>query len=38
MMNAPGEVTARQLRELNIRIVPLSGTAPKNPDKLVAPE
>jgi aspartyl-tRNA synthetase len=38
MMNAPGEVTAKQLRELNIRIVPPAGTAPKNPDKLVAPE
>jgi aspartyl-tRNA synthetase len=38
MMNAPGEVTAKQLRELNIRVVPPAGTAPKNPDKLVAPE
>ena len=39
MMNAPGEVTARQLRELNIRIVPPAGTAPaKDPAKVVAPE
>ncbi|MGQ0590512.1 MAG: aspartate--tRNA ligase [Sphingosinicella sp.] len=38
MMNAPGEVSAKQLRELNIRIVPPSGTAPKDPAKLVAPE
>ena len=27
MMNAPGEVTAKQLRELHIRLVPPSGTA-----------
>jgi len=38
MMNAPGEVTARQLRELHIRIVPPTGTAPKDPAKAVAPE
>ena len=38
MMNAPGEVSAKQLRELNIRIVPPSGTGPKDPAKLVAPE
>jgi aspartyl-tRNA synthetase len=38
MMNAPGEVTAKQLRELNIRIVPPSGTAAKDPAKVVAPE
>jgi aspartyl-tRNA synthetase len=38
MMNAPGEVTARQLRELNIRLVPPSGTAAKDPAKAVAPE
>jgi aspartyl-tRNA synthetase len=38
MMNAPGEVTARQLAELHIRLVPPSGTAPKDPSKVVAPE
>ncbi|MEA3029917.1 MAG: aspartyl-tRNA synthetase [Sphingomonadales bacterium] len=38
MMNAPGEVSARQLRELHIRIVPPSGTAAKDPAKVVAPE
>jgi aspartyl-tRNA synthetase len=38
MMNAPGEVTAKQLRELHIRLVPPSGTAPKDPAKAVAPE
>jgi aspartyl-tRNA synthetase len=38
MMNAPGEVTAKQLKELNIRIVPPSGTAAKDPAKVVAPE
>ena len=38
MMNAPGEVTARQLRELHIRLVPPSGTAAKDPTKVVAPE
>jgi aspartyl-tRNA synthetase len=38
MMNAPGEVTAKQLRELHIRLVPPSGTAGKDPAKVVAPE
>jgi len=38
MMNAPGEVTAKQLRELHIRLVPPSGTAAKDPTKVVAPE
>jgi len=38
MMNAPGEVTAKQLRELSIRLVPPSGTAAKDPAKVVAPE
>ena len=38
MMNAPGEVTPRQLRELHIRLVPPSGTAAKDPGKIVAPE
>jgi len=31
MMNAPAEVTAKQLKELNIRILdPQSGTVPKS--------
>ena len=38
MMNAPCEVIAKQLRELHIRIVPPSGTAAKDPAKVVAPE
>jgi aspartyl-tRNA synthetase len=38
MMGAPGEVTARQLRELNIRVVDPAGTAKKDPAKVVAPE
>jgi len=38
MMNAPGEVTAKQLRELHIRIVPPSGTASKDPARVVALE
>jgi aspartyl-tRNA synthetase len=38
MMNAPGEVSARQLRELHIRLVPPSGTGAKDPAKVVAPE
>ncbi len=39
MMGAPGEVTARQLRELNIRIVPPPSAAPaRDPAKAVAPE
>jgi hypothetical protein len=38
MMNAPSEVTAKQLRELHIRIVEPAGTAKKDPAKVVAPE
>ena len=38
MMGAPGEVTAKQLRELHIRLVPPSGTATKDPARSVAPE
>ncbi|HEY0413649.1 MAG TPA: aspartate--tRNA ligase [Allosphingosinicella sp.] len=38
MMGAPGEVSARQLRELNIRIVEPAGAAKKDPAKAVAPE
>jgi aspartyl-tRNA synthetase len=38
MMNAPGEVGPRQLRELHIRLVPPSGTGAKDPAKVVAPE
>jgi aspartyl-tRNA synthetase len=38
MMNAPGEVTPKQLRELHIRLVPPSGTSAKDPAKVVAPE
>ncbi|HEX4737029.1 MAG TPA: aspartate--tRNA ligase [Allosphingosinicella sp.] len=38
MMGAPSEVTAKQLRELNIRVVAPVGTKAKNPDDLVAPE
>jgi aspartyl-tRNA synthetase len=39
MMGAPSEVSARQLRELNIRIVDPAGAAPKkDPAKAVAPE
>jgi len=38
MMAAPGEVTARQLRELHIRIVPPAGTADRDPARVVAPE
>jgi aspartyl-tRNA synthetase len=38
MMGAPSEVSARQLRELHIRIVEPAGTAKKEPAKLVAPE
>jgi aspartyl-tRNA synthetase len=38
MMGAPGEVTSKQLRELNIRIVPPSGTAEKDPARVVALE
>jgi aspartyl-tRNA synthetase len=38
MMGAPGEVTSKQLRELHIRIVPPSGTAEKDPARVVALE
>ena len=38
MMGAPSEVSARQLRELNIRIVEPAGAAKKDPAKIVAPE
>jgi aspartyl-tRNA synthetase len=38
MMGAPGEVSAKQLRELHIRIVPPSGTAEKDPSRVVARE
>ena len=38
MMQAPAEVTPKQLRELHIRVVPPSGTAAKDPAKVVAPE
>ncbi len=38
MMGAPGEVTAKQLRELHIRIVPPAGTAAKDPARVVALE
>jgi aspartyl-tRNA synthetase len=39
MMGAPSEVSARQLRELNIRIVePAGAGASKDPAKVVAPE
>jgi aspartyl-tRNA synthetase len=38
MMGAPSEVSAKQLRELHIRIVEPAGTAKKDPAKVVAPE
>jgi aspartyl-tRNA synthetase len=38
MMGAPSEVSARQLRELNIRIVEPAGAAKKDPAKVVAPQ
>jgi len=39
MMNAPSEVSVRQLRELNIRIVPPAGSsAARDPAKVVAPD
>ena len=38
MMGAPGAVTAKQLRELHIRVVESAGTAQKDPARVVAPE
>jgi aspartyl-tRNA synthetase len=38
MMGAPGVVSAKQLRELNIRLVEPAGAAKKDPAKAVAPE
>jgi len=38
MMGAPGVVSAKQLRELNIRLVEPAGTAKKDPAQAVAPE
>jgi aspartyl-tRNA synthetase len=38
MMGAPGEVSAKQLRELNIRLVEPAGAGKKDPAKVVAPE
>jgi aspartyl-tRNA synthetase len=38
MMGAPGVVSAKQLRELNIRLVEPAGGAKKDPAKAVAPE
>jgi aspartyl-tRNA synthetase len=39
MMSAPSEVSAKQLRELNIRIVePAGAAARKDPANMVAPE
>src|SRR4051794_22636200 len=38
MMGAPGEVSARQLRELHIRVVEPAGAAKKDPAQVVAPE
>ncbi|WP_324750182.1 aspartate--tRNA ligase [Sphingomonas sp. LY54] len=38
MMGAPSQVSMKQLRELNIRIVEPAGTAKKDPAKVVAPE
>jgi aspartyl-tRNA synthetase len=38
MMGAPSEVSMKQLRELNIRIVEPAGTTKKDPAKVVAPE
>ncbi|MFN3387661.1 MAG: aspartate--tRNA ligase [Allosphingosinicella sp.] len=38
MMGAPSPVSAKQLRELNIRIVEPAGTAKKDPAQVVAPE
>ncbi|HEY0027925.1 MAG TPA: amino acid--tRNA ligase-related protein, partial [Allosphingosinicella sp.] len=38
MMGAPSEVSAKQLRELNIRLVEPTGAAKKESAKVVAPE
>ncbi|HEY0085072.1 MAG TPA: aspartate--tRNA ligase [Allosphingosinicella sp.] len=38
MMGAPSEVSAKQLRELNIRLVEPTGASKKEPAKAVAPE
>jgi len=38
MMGAPSEVSMKQLRELNIRLVAPAGAAAKDPSKAVAPE
>jgi aspartyl-tRNA synthetase len=38
MMGAPGVVSAKQLRELNIRLVEPAGAAKKDPAKAAAPE
>jgi aspartyl-tRNA synthetase len=38
MMGAPSEVSAKQLRELHIRLVPPSGAAKADPAKVVAPD
>ncbi|HEX8309636.1 MAG TPA: aspartate--tRNA ligase [Allosphingosinicella sp.] len=38
MMGAPGVVSAKQLRELNIRLVEPAGPAKKDPAKAAAPE
>jgi aspartyl-tRNA synthetase len=38
MMGAPGVVSAKQLRELNIRLVEPAGATQKDPAKVVAPE
>ncbi|MFL6844731.1 MAG: aspartate--tRNA ligase [Allosphingosinicella sp.] len=38
MMGAPGPVSAKQLRELNIRVVEPAGAEKKDPAKVVAPE
>jgi aspartyl-tRNA synthetase len=38
MMGAPSEVSAKQLRELNIRVVDPAGAGRKDPAKAVAPE